>query len=143
MMCSEVMMWFLSLSLSEEAGSVLWEHCEGDQTKARLLCCGLLWAGLPLISPGESFSYNPESFHISPSPWRCQFLGVNALHCEFVWYISKSMEINYWCLCVVSPNPSTAAETLHRHQIQAFLLQRLIYSKKTKIHLFFFVMYKC
>lgn len=111
MMCSELMMCFLSLSLSEETGSVLWEHCESDQTKARLLRCRLLWAGLPLISPGENFSYNPESFHISPSPWRCQFLCVNALHCEFVWYISKSMEINYWCLCVASPNPST--ETIY------------------------------
>lgn len=53
-------------------------------------------------------------FHISPYPWRCQFLCVNALHCEFVWYISKSMEINYWCLCVAFPNPSTVVSVVQK-----------------------------
>lgn len=132
-MCSELTMWFLSLSLSEEAGSVLWEHCESDQTKARLLRCRLLWAGLPLISPGENFSYNPEFFHISPYPWRCQFLCVNALHCEFVWYMSKSMEINYWCiLCGLSKPINSclcSAETITPASNTGICFQKLVYSK--------------
>lgn len=78
-----------------------------------------------------SLIYFSESFHISPSPWRCQFLCVNALHCEFVCYIFKGLEINYWCLCVASPNSSTAvfcsAETIYTDiKYRHFIFQGLI-----------------